>query len=44
MVGDTPADAGAVGAGCQALIMPAAPPGVPSGLGSVLTLLEIPPI
>jgi HAD superfamily hydrolase (TIGR01509 family) len=44
MVGDTPADAGAVGAGCQALIMPAPPPGAPSTLGSVLTLLDIPPI
>ena len=41
MVGDTPADAGAVAAGCRALIVPAAPPGSPSGLGSVLDLLGL---
>jgi HAD superfamily hydrolase (TIGR01509 family) len=38
MVGDTPADAGAVGAGCRALIVPAAPPGVANGIASVLDL------
>jgi HAD superfamily hydrolase (TIGR01509 family) len=44
MVGDTPADAGAVAAGCRALILPAAPPGEPSGLGWVLSLLGLSPI
>jgi HAD superfamily hydrolase (TIGR01509 family) len=44
MVGDTPADAGAVAAGCRALIVPAAPPGTPSGLVSVLDLLGLSPI
>ncbi len=38
MVGDTPADAGAVAAGCAALILPAASPGRPNGLGSLLDL------
>ncbi|PZW00182.1 haloacid dehalogenase superfamily, subfamily IA, variant 3 with third motif having DD or ED/haloacid dehalogenase superfamily, subfamily IA, variant 1 with third motif having Dx(3-4)D or Dx(3-4)E [Micromonospora phaseoli] len=38
MVGDTPADAGAVAAGCAALVLPAADPGRPSGLGAVLDL------
>ncbi len=39
MVGDTVADAGAVGAGCSSLVLPASPPGVPHGLGAVLALL-----
>jgi HAD superfamily hydrolase (TIGR01509 family) len=38
MVGDTPADAGAVAAGCRALIVPPGPPGAASGIGSVLDL------
>jgi HAD superfamily hydrolase (TIGR01509 family) len=38
MVGDTPADAGAVAAGCTALVLPAAPPGGVNGLGAVLEL------
>ncbi|MDG4797459.1 HAD-IA family hydrolase [Micromonospora sp. WMMD1082] len=38
MVGDTPADAGAVRAGCAVLVLPAADPGRPNGLGSVLSL------
>ncbi|GAA1596196.1 HAD family hydrolase [Actinoplanes couchii] len=38
MVGDTPADAGAVKAGCAAFIVPAADPGRPNGLSSVLSL------
>ncbi|BCJ62860.1 hydrolase [Micromonospora endophytica] len=38
MVGDSPADAGAVAAGCAALVLPAADPGRPNGLGSVLAL------
>lgn len=42
MVGDTPADAGAVAAGCAALILPAAEPGHPNALGSVLDLLPTP--
>ncbi|MFB9852273.1 HAD family hydrolase [Micromonospora andamanensis] len=42
MVGDTPADAGAVAAGCAALILPAADPGHPNALGSVLDLLPTP--
>jgi len=40
MVGDTPADAGAVAAGCRAYVLPAAPPGVDNGLSSVLALLR----
>jgi HAD superfamily hydrolase (TIGR01509 family) len=44
MVGDTPADAGAVAAGCQALIIPPAPPGAPNALGSVLALAALPSI
>jgi HAD superfamily hydrolase (TIGR01509 family) len=39
MVGDTPADAGAVDAGCRALILPAAEPGRPNGLSAVLDLV-----
>jgi HAD superfamily hydrolase (TIGR01509 family) len=38
MVGDTPADAGAVRAGCAALVLPAAEAGRPNGLGAVLDL------
>ncbi|WP_067501344.1 HAD family hydrolase [Actinoplanes sp. TFC3] len=38
MVGDTPADAGAVQAGCAALVLPAAEPGRPNGLGASLAL------
>jgi FMN phosphatase YigB (HAD superfamily) len=38
MVGDTPADAGAVKAGCAALVLPAADPGKPNGLAAVLSL------
>jgi HAD superfamily hydrolase (TIGR01509 family) len=43
MVGDTPADAGAVAAGCQALIVPAQPPGAPGGVAAVLDLLDLRP-
>lgn len=42
MVGDTPADAGAVGAGCPALVLPAAGPGEVNGLGASLTLAGCP--
>lgn len=38
MVGDTPADAGAVDAGCRVLILPSSPPGAPHGLEAVLSL------
>ena len=38
MVGDTPADAGAVRAGCAALVLPAAEPGRPNGLSATLAL------
>lgn len=38
MVGDTPADAAAVDAGCRALILPSAPPGAANGLSGVLWL------
>ncbi|HYN97671.1 MAG TPA: HAD-IA family hydrolase, partial [Pilimelia sp.] len=38
MVGDTPADAGAVGAGCVALVLPAAAPGRVNGLTAALAL------
>ncbi len=38
MVGDSPADAGAVKAGCTALLVPAADPGRPNGLSAVLSL------
>ena len=38
MVGDSPADAGAVQAGCAALVLPAAEPGRPNGLGATLAL------
>jgi HAD superfamily hydrolase (TIGR01509 family) len=39
MVGDTPADAGAVQAGCAALVLPAAEPGRPNGLDASLALV-----
>ncbi|HEY8532923.1 MAG TPA: HAD-IA family hydrolase [Micromonospora sp.] len=42
MVGDTPADAGAVGIGCRALVLPAADPGQVNGLGAVLDLVGVP--
>lgn len=38
MVGDTPADAGAVAAGCAVLVLPTAEVGRPNGLGAVLDL------
>jgi len=38
MVGDTAADAGAVQAGCAALVLPAADPGRPNGLAATLAL------
>jgi HAD superfamily hydrolase (TIGR01509 family) len=38
MVGDTPADAGAVRAGCAALVLPAAEAGLANGLAAVLDL------
>jgi FMN phosphatase YigB (HAD superfamily) len=38
MVGDSPADAGAVGAGGPALVLPAAGPGEVNGLGASLAL------
>jgi HAD superfamily hydrolase (TIGR01509 family) len=38
MVGDTPADAGAVDAGCSVLILPASPPGDLHGLSAALRL------
>jgi HAD superfamily hydrolase (TIGR01509 family) len=42
MVGDTPADAGAVQAGCAALVLPAAEPGRANGLGATLVLAGCP--
>jgi HAD superfamily hydrolase (TIGR01549 family) len=42
MVGDTPADAGAVQAGCAALVLPAAEPGRANGLGASLALAGCP--
>jgi HAD superfamily hydrolase (TIGR01509 family) len=42
MVGDSPADAGAVAAGCAALVLPAAEPGRTNGLGASLTLAGCP--
>jgi HAD superfamily hydrolase (TIGR01509 family) len=42
MVGDTPADAGAVRAGCAALVLPAAEPGRVNGLGATLALAARP--
>lgn len=38
MVGDSPADAGAVRAGCAALVLPAAEPGLANGLSATLAL------
>jgi HAD superfamily hydrolase (TIGR01509 family) len=38
MVGDSPADAGAVKAGCAALVLPAAEPGRPNRLSATLAL------
>jgi len=38
MVGDTPADAAAVEAGCRVLVLPAAPPGGVNGLALALAL------
>jgi HAD superfamily hydrolase (TIGR01509 family) len=38
MVGDTPADAGAVVAGCRALIVPVASPGAANGIAAALDL------
>jgi hypothetical protein len=40
MVGDTPADAAAVRAGCRAYVLPTAPPGTANGLSAVLRLLR----
>lgn len=42
MVGDTPADAGAVKAGCAALVLPAAEPGRSNGLSATLALAGCP--
>jgi HAD superfamily hydrolase (TIGR01509 family) len=42
MVGDTPADAGAVGAGCATLVLPAAAPGRHNGLSATLALAGCP--
>jgi HAD superfamily hydrolase (TIGR01509 family) len=42
MVGDSPADAGAVRAGCAALVLPAAEPGRVNGLGASLALAGCP--
>jgi HAD superfamily hydrolase (TIGR01509 family) len=39
MVGDTPADAGAVAAGCRAFVLPAAPPGAANDLSLALNLV-----
>ncbi|MDT0530766.1 HAD-IA family hydrolase [Micromonospora sp. DSM 115977] len=41
MVGDTPADAGAVKAGCAVLVLPAAEAGRANGLGAVLDLAGV---
>ncbi len=38
MVGDTPADAAAVDAGCRVLVLPSSPPGAVNGLGAALSL------
>ncbi len=38
MVGDTPADAAAVNAGCRVLVLPAGPPGAVNGLAAALSL------
>jgi HAD superfamily hydrolase (TIGR01509 family) len=39
MVGDTPADAAAVEAGCRVLVLPAGPPGAVNGLAFALALV-----
>jgi HAD superfamily hydrolase (TIGR01509 family) len=41
MVGDTPADAAAVRAGCRAYVLPAGEAGADNGLGAVLSLLGL---
>jgi HAD superfamily hydrolase (TIGR01509 family) len=41
MVGDTPADAAAVKAGCRAYVVPAGEPGARNGLDAVLSLLGL---
>ncbi|HEY6593175.1 MAG TPA: HAD-IA family hydrolase [Asanoa sp.] len=41
MVGDTPADAGAVAAGCATLVLPAAPPGGVNCLAAAVTLAGV---
>lgn len=41
VVGDTPADAGAVFEGCPALVLPSSVPGAMHGLGRVLTLAGV---
>ncbi|MGK5672137.1 HAD family hydrolase [Micromonospora sp. URMC 106] len=41
MVGDTPADAGAVAAGCAVLVLPAAEAGRANGLGAVLDVAGV---
>nr|WP_208635178.1 HAD-IA family hydrolase [Micromonospora chalcea] len=41
MVGDTPADAGAVAAGCGVLVLPCADAGRPNGLDAVLDLAGV---
>lgn len=40
MVGDTPADAGAVALGCTALVVPSGPPGAVNGLAAALDLVR----
>jgi HAD superfamily hydrolase (TIGR01509 family) len=40
MVGDTPADAGAIAIGCRAYVLPTAPPGTDNGLADVLPLIR----
>ncbi len=44
MVGDTPADAGAVAAGCRAYLLPEAAPGTSNGLTAVLHLAGQQPV
>lgn len=44
MVGDTPADAAAVDAGCRVLILPSNPPGAVNGLDAVLRLITGDPV
>ncbi len=40
MVGDSPADAAAVAAGCRAYLVPTAPPGAANGVSAVLQLTQ----